>query len=152
MWQSWQPACTPVRFAPCTLSECSFATHCIEWQAPPQNALVPVSLTMIWVPTVAAKPMTTPTTTSARTDQRALGDSSARQVRDHQPPPGCVSATAGDYFVDSTYAIAACSSASEAAILGCPLPSLSFARTAAASGFFAAMSLKDGPIFFVSTA
>src|SRR5882672_309760 len=102
MWQSWQPACTPVRFAPCTLSAYSFATHCIEWQAPPQNAFVPVSSTATCVPTVPAKPMTTPTTRSASTDQRALGESSARQVRDSQLPPVCVSATEGDYFVDST--------------------------------------------------
>src|SRR5215470_2014285 len=100
MWQSWQPACTPVRFTPCTLSACSLATHCIEWQAPPQNALVPVTLTMIWVPTVTAKPMTTPTTTSARTDHRALGDSKARQMRDHQPGFDGVSAMRGIYFCE----------------------------------------------------
>src|SRR5689334_22722917 len=47
-------------------------------------------------------------------------------------------------------------SASEAETLGWPLPSFSFAAMASAAPLsdlcFAAMSLKEGPIFFVSTA
>ncbi len=86
MWQSWQPARTPLRFAPCTLARCSCATHCIEWQAVPQNLSVPVTSTITWVPTVAAKPMAMPMTSNASTDQCVLGLRSRRHVRPKIPP------------------------------------------------------------------
>src|SRR5688572_1124520 len=86
MWQSWQPAFTPVRLVWWPLAWCSFATHCIEWHAVPQNLSVPVTYTITWVPAVATNPMMTPTTRSASTDHRALGRVSARQVRLITPP------------------------------------------------------------------
>src|SRR6185295_1919603 len=59
-------------------------------------------------------------------------------------------------YCESTYPTADLISASDAATLGWPLPSFSFAAIASAAPLsalcFAAMSLKDGPIFFVSTA
>src|SRR5215831_14054493 len=51
----------------------SCATHCIEWQAPLQNSFEPVTATITCVPITAAAPITTPTITSASTDQVALG-------------------------------------------------------------------------------
>src|SRR5690349_16673497 len=85
MWQSWQPAVTPVRLTACTLCFHSAATHCIEWHAVLQNSLLPVAFTMTWVPMIAAAPMTMPMTTSASTDQRALGDVRPRQLRRSHP-------------------------------------------------------------------
>ncbi len=79
MWQSWHVATMPVRLAPWMLSRCSFATHCIEWHAAPQNSSVPVTWTITCVPMIAMAPTTTPKATSARTDQRALGLRSLRQ-------------------------------------------------------------------------
>ena len=85
MWQSWHVARTPVRFAPWMLSRCSFATHCIEWHAAPQNSSVPVTWTITWVPMIAMAPTTKPRATSARTDQRALGLRSRRHARVSRP-------------------------------------------------------------------
>ena len=85
MWQSWHVARTPVLFTPCRLSRCSFATHCIEWHAAPQNSSVPVPWTITWVPMTAMAPTTTPAATSARTDQRALGLRSRSHVRFSRP-------------------------------------------------------------------
>jgi hypothetical protein len=59
----------------------SLATHCIEWQAPPQKSLVPVAATMTCVPITAPAPTIRPMTRSDSTDQRALGDVRRR----HQP-------------------------------------------------------------------
>ena len=64
------------------------ATHCIEWQAPPQNSSVPVTTTITWVPIIATAPDDDPRTSSASTDQRALGLLRRRQVRVIKP--GCI--------------------------------------------------------------
>src|SRR6185503_4822829 len=67
-----------------------FATHCIEWQAVPQNSSVPVTCTMTCVPTVATSPRTMPSTSSASTDHFALGRVSPRQVRLMMPSPEAI--------------------------------------------------------------
>src|SRR5213075_2593989 len=85
MWQSWQPACTPVRLAKCTLCLYSCATHVIEWHALPQNSLEPVAATMTWVAITPPPPTTTPATTSASTDHLALGVVSHIQARPAGP-------------------------------------------------------------------
>ncbi len=58
------------------------------------------------------------------------------------------------YFVDSTVPTAALSSASDAVAFGWPLPSFSFATSAASAPLsslcLAAISLNDGPTFFLS--
>jgi hypothetical protein len=51
----------------------------------PQNASVPVTWTMTWVPMMAMTPSTTPAPTSATTGQRALGLRKRRQVRARRP-------------------------------------------------------------------
>src|SRR5436190_2446411 len=88
MWQSWQPAFTPVRFTAWTLFLYSAATHCIEWHAVLQNSLVPVAWTITCVPTVATRPTTMPITRSASTDHFGLGLRNPRQVRLMKPPLG----------------------------------------------------------------
>jgi len=72
----------------------------MEWQAPPQNLLVPVTATITWVPMTAAEPITRPMTRSASTDQRALGDVSARHVRRSHPGWSSVCAIVRSLEVD----------------------------------------------------
>src|SRR3990167_5102552 len=61
--------------------------NCVcEWQAVPQNSLLPVTAMATWVPAVATKPMIRPTSNSANTDHRADGENN--QVKNRRITPG----------------------------------------------------------------
>src|SRR4051812_49343406 len=71
----------------------SSATQVIEWQAPPQNSLLPVAFTITCVAMTPPAPITMPAMTSASSGQRALGLDSQRQDRATRPrPAGCAAA------------------------------------------------------------
>src|SRR6516225_253627 len=72
----------------------------MEWHVLPQNALVPVTFTMICVPITATDPITKPATSSASTDHFALGVRSHIQVRFTIPGPGAIEASQ-DNFAES---------------------------------------------------
>src|SRR6478609_3891283 len=73
MWQSWHPALTPVRLTAWLLAFHSAATHCMEWQAPPQNSFVPVLATITCVAMTPPAPITSPITRRVRTEYLTLG-------------------------------------------------------------------------------
>jgi hypothetical protein len=75
MWQSWQPAVTPVRFTAHARLDSAF-THCMEWARGAANWLVPVTSPSP-VAMMAPAPTTRPITSNESTDQRALGEQRA---------------------------------------------------------------------------
>ena len=85
MWQSWQVARMPVRVAPWMLSRCSWATHCIEWHAVPQNLSVPVTWTITWVPMTAIALSTMPSADERRHRPAGTRAAQAPPVRATSP-------------------------------------------------------------------
>ena len=82
MWQSEQPARTPVRLEKWTLSLYSGSVKvCIEWQALPQNSTLPVAWTMTCVPMTLVAPTARPISSSTATGSLADGENSQRKKR-----------------------------------------------------------------------